>query len=177
MRLGLFLIIVFPLLFVSCVKDEEAMVKPENQVEKLKKPGKFRPFKGKLVSLPAGGADLDCDCNGVPPMYLSGTGNVTHMGKVNTEGVSCSVQQPYGFSVDGCVSLIAANGDEVFSDIDPYDLFINTDCFCEANGQTQGQIVGGTGRFEDATGQVDITVHLDMETFEFTVTLDGQISY
>lgn len=177
MKKVFYLLLVSGIIFSGCVKDSEFMEVDETAVNQPKKAPSLKPFKGTLISFPAESVDLTCDCGEVPPLFIQGSGNISHMGLVQSDGVSCAIPQPWGFSVDGCVSLVAANGDEVFANVDPYDLIFDTTCFCKANGSTFGQIIGGTGRFLNAVGEVDINVELDLATFKFTVNLDGAISY
>ncbi len=177
MKKVIYLFLFTGLIFSGCVKDSEFMEESEMEQTEFKKAKKLKPFKGTLISYPAESVDLSCNCGEVPPLFIQGSGDISHMGEVQSDGVSCAIPQPWGFSVDGCVSLVAANGDEVFADVDPYDLIFDTTCFCKANGTTYGQITGGTGRFANAAGEVDIEVELDLATFKFTVNLDGGISY
>lgn len=177
MKKVIYLFLFTGLIFSGCVKDSEFMEESEMEQIESKKAKKLKPFKGTLISYPAESVDLSCDCGGVPPLFIQGSGDISQMGEVQSDGVSCAIPQPWGFSVDGCVSLVAANGDEVFAEVDPYDLIFDTTCFCKANGTTYGQITGGTGRFANAAGEVDIEVELDLATFKFTVNLDGGISY
>lgn len=177
MKKVFYLLLVSGLIFSGCVKDSEFMKESETVSDQSKKATTLKPFKGTLISFPAESVNLTCNCGEVPPLFIQGSGNISQMGLVQTDGVSCAIPQPWGFSVDGCVSLVAANGDEVYAEVDPYDLIFDTTCFCKANGTTFGQIVGGTGKFANAVGEVDINVELDLATFKFTVNLDGGISY
>ncbi len=177
MKKVFYLFLISGLIFSGCVKDSEFIEESDMELIESKKAKKLKPFKGTLISFPAESVDLTCDCGDVPPLFIQGSGDISHMGHTQSDGVSCATPQPWGFSVDGCVTLVAANGDEVFADVDPYDLLFDTTCFCKATGTTFGQIIGGTGKFSNAVGEVDINVELDLATFKFTVNLDGGISY
>lgn len=72
------------------------------------------------------------------------TGRATHMGKVTTSNSHCPALPEY--IGDGRLTIVAANGDEVYAtyDYDPSD---------ETN-VIPITITGGTGRFKDASGSL-----------------------
>lgn len=177
MRIKIIIAMLAGFLITGCVKDEIILSDQQVSDPEYKKPKKLKPFTGLLTSFPSESADLDCDCGEIPPLFIYGEGNITHLGNVSSDGVSCAIPQPWGFEVDGCVSLVAANGDEIFTDVEPYDLVFDTECFCKAVGNTSATFIGGTGRFANATGHADIEVVLDLATFEFKVNLKGGIDY
>jgi hypothetical protein len=158
----------------GCVKEDNLIVDQSKDTAAYKK---LRPFKGNLISFPSDSSELACDCGEIEPLFISGTGNASHMGRISSDGVSCAEPLPNGFSIDGCVSLVAANGDKIFTDVDPYDLLIDMECFCRLTGETYATITGGTGRFTNASGFIDIVVELNIETNEFKVDFTGGIDY
>lgn len=166
------------ILFVisSCQKEQILFTDQLDQSSSIEFNKKVqKPFKGSLVSYPVGGVSLQCDCEAPLKMSIAGKGNITQMGNTTTEGVSCATPTEYGYFIDGCVSLVAANGDEVFADVDPYGLYIDLNCFCKATGTTTGYIVGGTGRFSGSIGEVQIIVTQEFATNKFTAEFDGYI--
>jgi hypothetical protein len=169
--------LIFILFVISSCQKEQILFTDQfaqsSSIEFNKKVQK--PFKGSLISYPVEGVSLECNCEAPLKMSIAGFGNITQMGNTTTEGVSCATPTEYGFFIDGCVSLVAANGDEVFAQVDPYGLYIDLNCFCKATGTTTGYIVGGTGRFSGATGEALITVTQEFTTNKFTAAFDGYI--
>ncbi len=170
----------FFILFVisSCQKEQILLTDQLDQSSSIEFNKRVQnPFKGSLISYPVEGVSLQCDCDAPLKMSIAGSGNITQMGNTSTEGVSCATPTEYGFFIDGCVSLVASNGDEVFAQVDPYGLYIDLNCFCKATGTTTGYIVGGTGRFSGASGVAQISVTQEFATNKFTAVFDGYIIY
>jgi hypothetical protein len=118
--------------------------------------------------------------------FTEATGQATHMGKIEVVGFHCPAE-PYNES-DGRLTLISANGDELYAiyDYDPMS---------ESN-EIPITLNGGTGKFADASGPVILTYDVvpqfksdcDPETDPFgcmdlsipwpwSATLIGTISY
>jgi hypothetical protein len=126
-----------------------------------------RPFKGKGTSVVAG----DPFAEEGAPFTTTGTG--THLGNFTGAGtLFFSLQEDGMILGEGMQTLTAANGDTLDTEfsglLDP-----------ETGAATVEFIItGGTGRFEDATGEftADVqTVNQAPPTFTFTV--NGNISY
>jgi hypothetical protein len=102
-------------------------------------------------------------------------GNARHLGHVSLSSVHCSAIGPIG---PGTMTLVAANGDEVhltytgFAPPPAADFDVDVDA----------TIVGGTGRFDGATGHAEMTGHVTFEGFQdpswpITFEWTGSISY
>lgn len=107
-----------------------------------------RPFKVKG----SGTFDLvdsDGSCNSFPlQIALIGSGNATHVGRFSVDLTWCFVPPEGPLYIFG--TLTAANGDEIYMETigqgvgengEVYETFI---------------FIGGTGRFEDVSGQFDL---------------------
>mgnify|MGYP001818090989 FL=1 len=116
-----------------------------------------RPIKGQVfgdVVYVEGGDYAECDA-GYPGMgaeYVA-YGNVAHLGKTTMTGSHCASE-----AAAGSLTLVAANGDEISIDYTPVeacDYPSATTATCDFDAI----VTGGTGRFEDATG--DLTLNVD----------------
>lgn len=120
-----------------------------------------RPFKGSV----SGTVTFVGDPNCAPPIGIglrtdgAGTGTVSHLGKTTLTSAHCSA-----FVFSGLMTLTAANGDELvlaYQSVDGApgnvgEVFVVHHTF---------QFVGGTGRFEDATGGGVMTAYVLFEGF------------
>jgi hypothetical protein len=85
---------------------------------------------------------------GVFQIDINGTGTATHVGTYAYHADECF--DPIASTVSGDFTLTAANGDTLFG------TYSGT---CAGNTCTETAVVeGGTGRFEDAQSQFDVTV-------------------
>jgi hypothetical protein len=124
--------------------------------------GKDLPFKAKTVVV------NEQENNGCTDTDHVGTG--THLGRFDLSETLCVV--PPFFDVVG--TLVAANGDELYFtaegefDLDTFELVWSTGWVFD----------GGTGRFENATGQADETLIRESPTGPIIgVTVKGTISF
>jgi hypothetical protein len=115
-----------------------------------------------------------------------GSGSVTHLGEVQFEG-----QREFGpLDSNLCLPLLsltitftAANGDELFVEAVSGGLcFVSSDGITTVfAGDADVALVGGSGRFEDATGEaaMSLTVVSDLSTGvpSFTGSFSGTIGY
>lgn len=139
----------------------------------------FRPFKGSAAgeaTFPESDACLDV--TGAPWQTLSATeGRISHLGLMELFTAHCSTLDGSA-AVGGEATFIAANGDQLWATytavtVAPPPLIIQEADFV---------IVGGTGRFENATGWLRGVVYVTFEGFddpswpiEFVVA--GAVSY
>jgi hypothetical protein len=99
---------------------------------------------------------------------------MTHLGRVTGEHSQCidptgQVQNPLAYS-DGRVTFTSASGDQLFATFE--GTLIPTDVpgfFAAAN---PFEIVGGTGRFEGASGGGQVTGSLDLRVAETPIVLN-----
>ncbi len=101
--------------------------------------------------------------------------NARHLGKMGLSSSHCSAIGPIG---PGTMTLVAANGDEVHL---TYTGFAPPPAE-EFDVDVDATIVGGTGRFEQATGYVEMTGHITFEGFQdpswpITFVWTGSIAY
>ena len=106
--------------------------------------GTDRPFKATLVGELSFAIETDCpNPMGVLTMTHS-SGNATHMGNVTADWAHCPTAEGFlGSSVD----MVGANGDLIHI---RYDEVLSGTTFT-------AYIEGGTGRFEGAVGEVQMT--------------------
>jgi len=99
----------------------------------------------------------DNRCGNAPIFYLTmeGNGNITHMGNSTTVFNFC-VDTSDGSYWDTVVTFVAANGDELYAEIPVGQIIpndeINSDYY-QTKFNDPMYFVGGTGRFEDASGE------------------------
>lgn len=139
--------------------------------------GTDRPFKGTLVGSATFPADPSC------PIGLrtvsEGSGTASHLGLVRMTSSHCTPATD--LLTGGEMTLLAANGDELHMTYSG-----TSGPFPPVGGvitvYSHNVIVGGTGRFADATGEADFTALVTFAGFgvpvwPITWTWDGTISY
>ena len=125
---------------------------------------------------------LECELFGIS----RGSGNLTHLG-LTTGGTKACADQPVFDPFPNLISYrvynqssnyISANGDELCLDLmEPYILEKDTPTSDYRFGTGHFVIVGGTGRFSDASGTVDVEITQYIPTSEVHVEVDGTIIY
>jgi hypothetical protein len=109
-----------------------------------------------------------------------GGGHATHLGRIVGSGVAV-LGPPTGTCPGGAAgipnvhteTLTAANGDELV--IRMVDVACATGPFT-FRGTGHWTVLGGTGRFRDATGQGTVEGHADFQSSTFELTLTGTLS-
>jgi hypothetical protein len=137
--------------------------------------GTDRPFKGALTGFATVAPDPSC------PIGLrtdsEGSGTASHLGRVSMTSSHCT---PAPDAFTGRMTIVAANGDEL------YMTYSGTSEPLPPVGgvilaPSHNVIVGGTGRFADATGEADFTALVTFAglgvPLPITWTWDGTISY
>ncbi|MEQ8330920.1 MAG: hypothetical protein RH859_10725 [Longimicrobiales bacterium] len=123
-----------------------------------------QPFRGRHVSQTADASGVACDAGQLAGRSIIVRGNATHLGRYSGDASACIV--PTGplslVSATARMTLIAANGDEVWLQMDPADPQMWEVTFPEpgvvaVTSEGGFDVVGGTGRFDDATGHVRVT--------------------
>jgi hypothetical protein len=146
-----------------------------------------RPFGGWTV-----GADYEGDVTLCPPGALirygsSGTGEFLHLGRVRVETIQCTwldVETGTGWFDFGTITLTAANGDTLILaqegtfQLSPWG---SPPPWSSDVDVTDWVVVGGTGRFDGATGSGHGSGHSDGVGPGFssttTVSFSGSIAY
>jgi hypothetical protein len=107
------------------------------------------------------------------------TGNVTHLGAITVHqtyfilGIG-PVNGHIGFYGVFDATLTAANGDKLFES-GSFATYVDTGALWEVHAH--GDVVGGTGRFEGATGSGEISgTQIPADPSPLTVTVEGTIS-
>lgn len=108
------------------------------------------------------------------------TANVTHMG--NVTGIAIADMRDFS-RITNYKTKIAANGDVIYSVIDPniglgYITLVVEDPV-NMTGRLYGRAitVGGTGRFEGCSGYVDVNGTFNLKTGIKVYTVEGEIKY
>jgi hypothetical protein len=103
-------------------------------------------------------------------------GRAMHLGRVLMSSAHCAAFGPLG---PGMMTMVAANGDQI-------DIEYTGEGPLEPAGtfevHVDGTIVGGTGRFEDATGYLDMTAYIEFQglgdmSWPATWVWTGRIGY
>jgi hypothetical protein len=127
------------------------------------------PFKGSFSGTAVFGS------NGAP--VFNGTGNASHMGNSTSAGyvvfTSGTPACAGGVPNDNYETLTAANGDTLI--ILSHDVACPTGPY-QYHGSGDWFVLGGTGRFANATGQGTFDGNSDFYLGVFNMVLDGTIS-
>lgn len=143
-----------------------------------------RPFKGSLTYNLNTSLSLPCNCGPLIPLGdFEGTGTVTHMGLLKARNKTCIAPIIVSGNYVGnrvtaqCASFVAANGDQIFCNIPPYDLYFTQQGV--ATGILEAEFTGGTGRFVNATGSFTgtMTVPLSNPNTAVLSNINGTIGY
>lgn len=144
------------------------------------------PFKGTTVSVEWGrflpeDPDFPAECDGYTwYFFASGTGNVTHLGKVDFELGHCTAEISEEFVVweGGTITFTAANGDtlEIAESGESELFFPNPGPPTGFTYVGEWEVVDGTGRFVHAAGSGDFDGFGDIPG-DVVIDFTGMISY
>jgi len=168
------------LTIASCRKDERTEVSLPQQTAttqpQLKKTAK--PFSGSMTTVPSTSTSLNCNCGTLVDLGTStGSGNFSHMGNTTAKLRPCVSFTQTGFNVGSqCGYLTAANGDDLYTNINPYTLTFNP-VTMTFDGVLHIDFAGGTGRFSDATGSFDASLSVDLANNGALNVISGSIVY
>ena len=133
-----------------------------------------RPFGGTVAGEVNFLPDLDFPGSGcaIPLKTVSDAqGTFTHLGKTTMQAQHCT---PAGvdFAEFGEMTLTAANGDELWIE---YNLFAPypDETTTIISGMGDFEIVGGTGRFAEATGGQPLDTDWDTYNYSFEIVFPG----
>ena len=137
-----------------------------------------RPIQGQVsgeVVFVVGGDYAECNAGyaGMGAEYVA-YGNMAHLGKTTMRGSHCASE-----TAAGSLTLVAANRDEIYVDytaVEACDYPSATTVTCDYDAT----VTGGTGRFEDATGELSLNADMDISGFPIwpaVFTWTGTIGY
>ena len=136
---------------------------------------KLVPFKGKFTGLVTVEENTVDNGDGTSTTTfdetLEGVGNGTHLGRFTLEGQTSSTDAESASA--GAQVFTAANGDQVFATITGESVLADDGL---VDGEIQGTITGGTGRFATSTGYYTIVFTSDPVTGQVKATYNGKIS-
>jgi hypothetical protein len=188
------MILVLGLFWMGCNQDSNSLLPQEEEIVQiqstensqeeinLRRNNQPRPFKGTIVYEQVAANGLECGCTNGQLVQIEGSGTVTHLGRVSSAtsyclllGAAQNCPGPGALVNNACLTITAANGDEINLDVlTPYETCITACCF---EASIQGTFNGGTGRFDDASGTWTAEIIQELGSPVSTVTVDGQITY
>lgn len=166
MKTIIYFLVIALFLFAGCEKDE--MYTNDSYSELKSAHTKMVPLKANCYSVNTLMGDYDLPLEG----YLVGT--FSHLGKIIPEKSTWTVTnlilttEVWVGYVEG--QLAAANGDLLFYS------FTGTLDVTKNEYTAVVYYNGGTGRFEDCTGEASLTGHLDYDTASFIMKINGMIT-
>jgi hypothetical protein len=140
----------------------------------------YRPMKGTVTGADSMGAPVDCPAWGQWRYQSRGTGRYTHLGFTSFHVSHCSAMTgpTVGQFGAGTMTLTAANGDTlILRDWGTFDLTVGSAGPTRSDIDLNWEVVGGTGRFEDAHGSGGGAGYSELATGTTTMRLWGEISY
>lgn len=135
----------------------------------------MRPLKGQFsyTGFPTPTIDTACPIIGMNV----GSGVLSHLGKVVFVSRECNSPQGPNFVMEGGEMMITApNGDTLKATYSGTFVPTENPAIFQLSGTTY-KIIGGTGRFEHASGHGDLQGPLNMATGQGSFTVTGNISY
>lgn len=135
-----------------------------------------RPFKGNM----GGEATFDFDFTASPCLQVTGapwqtfstmSGNLTHLGLAEYYSVHCSTLDGLQL-LNGEATLVAANGDEIWLNYTA-ELISHTELPpppVDLVYLARNVVVGGTGRFDGASGEIVSFMHVEIESLMILIT-------
>ena len=124
--------------------------------------GSDLPFKGEFSATETVAGALH---------HLTGEGEATHLGRF-TITASFNVTPPPHASATGTTTWMASNGDQLLTSTTGTAVI----AFPTATITETHTIIGGTGRFADASGTLIVERVLNIQSLESTATVTGTLS-
>ena len=178
--LSIFLPVFLLLIISSCKKtelqggNESSLISSDAQ--KADKNVKTVPFKASFITMDEMTQEAT-DANPIQKDHLTGTGVGTEIGRASIEVfVEGDITLPFPALVTSTATFTAANGDKIFERGEGYLQEPAPDAvLLHLTGN--GTIIGGTGRFAGATGNLSFEVTQNLFDPKGTVVFTGTISY
>ena len=114
-------------------------------------------------------SDRSCGEKPIFKLTMIGEGNMTHLGKISTTMTFCN-NRPTGAYWDTDIVFIAANGDELYASVPEGQIYPNDEYdvnYYAARFNDKMYFTGGTGRFEDASGEGWTNAYVHLPTNEY----------
>lgn len=183
MKNQLLLIVMIAVLAASCQKSDNGMSLSQDPQSGSALKNNGVPFKGAMLYTQSTTLNLPCNCGAMSTVgNFDGQGNITHFGLLKSKNKTCASPIMAGSIQIGnhivieCGSFVAANGDEIYVNIAPYDIYFGNTA---ASGTMSAEFAGGTGRFANATGSFTgtITVPYSNPNTVSLTNINGTINY
>lgn len=160
------ILVIAALALVGCQEEGPTALAPADAEFSMHERGASpeRPFEGSLAGTMAFGEP--CGASGQVMAYVAGEGQVTHLGRT-TLSIEFCYDPKTGPTEDLMAVYTAANGDEVWmrAEGEGFDM-----------SASDYEVLGGTGRFEDADGLLHVVGTLNPD-FTWTTSATGWIAY
>jgi hypothetical protein len=168
------------LLISSCKKDSfqsGSLNSPiSSNAQKSDRKLKTLPFKASFITMDEM-TQAASDANPIQKDHLTGTGVGTQIGRASIEVfVEGDVTLPFPALITSTATFTAANGDKIFERGEGFLQEPAPDAVLLHLTGT-GTIIGGTGRFAGATGNLTVDVTQNFFDPKGTVTFTGSICY
>jgi len=183
MKLRLFSLFLVAITIASCSKSKDNVLTTSSTEASKFGAGKSvgKPFSGSILYHFSSAFDLSCNCQTYYPAgNFYGTGNLTHLGLSSSKIKPCVAPIYSGGVYIGnhvgveCASFVAADGDELYLSIHPYDILFTA---AGPVGIATVDFAGGTGKFSSATGSFTGTVSILSATDASLTVISGTIIY
>jgi len=163
----------------GCKKNELQNANQNSQItSNAQRSGNTRcaPFKASFITMDEM-TQAATETNPIQKDHLTGTGMGTQIGSASIEVfVEGDVSLPFPALITSTATFTAANGDKIFERGEGYLQEPAPDAvLLHLTGN--GTIIGGTGRFAGATGNLSVDVTQNFFDPKGTVTLTGTICY
>ena len=106
----------------------------------------------------------------------TGTGKSSHLGKISLTATDCITPMENHYTFKGKLTIIAANGDKIIGDYSGSFLPLDTPPMYSLS-DAKFEITGGTGRFSNAKGSMDLKGSQNIQTGKGKIEVEGTISY
>ncbi|KPJ79966.1 MAG: hypothetical protein AMS19_10085 [Gemmatimonas sp. SG8_23] len=158
------IIVVAALALVGCQDEGPTALDAEFSVHEAGA-NPARPFEGNFAGTMA--VVGPCGAEGQVMFHVAGEGHATHLGRTTLSIEFCQ-DWATGPTEDLFAVYTAANGDEVWmrAEGEGFDM-----------GSSEYEVWGGTGRFEDADGLLQVVGTLNPVDFTWTTSVTGWITY
>lgn len=133
-----------------------------------------RPMKGWYT---VGVVPVEQRCPNALTIGFEGVGHATHLGRMEGTGTNCTSPDLATQAVpiyDGLATFVAADGSSITA---TYEGIQHAPVAGVASVVSTFTVIGGTGRFEGATGTWSGSGQINFLTGEFSGDLSGWISY